>query len=227
MQNVQNLDSVTIGGEVFRGIGWQGLLTVNTKTYVEEPTRANDGSMANLYDHDTFIVPRCQVNFKYFKIEDYQRLVRVINNSNEFPVTYWDKHLGKFVTYNMYCEPEEMAKLFNVGTSVFGVLDYTVSFIGTRNNLQEYSVTYNLNAVADDSSTLSTTNYTWGSAFRVMTGGEVSTIATEKGYTLPSGKVFAGWNTLRNGAGYTYYPNYKSSIFEDLVLYAQWENSQS
>jgi hypothetical protein len=42
----------------------------------------------------------------------------------------------------MYVEPEEMAKIYNVGTSVIGVIDYEVSFIGTLNSLQEFSVKY-------------------------------------------------------------------------------------
>lgn len=138
----ENLGKIFIGGEEFTGIGYQGLMTVNTKTYVEEPVRQNDGSIANINDHDTFIVPRCKVNFKFFNIRDYQRLCRVINSANEFPVSYFDKQFGEFRTYMMYVEPEEMAKIYNVGTSVIGVLDYEVSFIGTLNNLEEFEVKY-------------------------------------------------------------------------------------
>ena len=63
--NVPNLDSITIAGNEFKGIGYQGLLTVNTKTYIDSPSRSNDGSMPNINDHDTFVVPRCKINFKY------------------------------------------------------------------------------------------------------------------------------------------------------------------
>lgn len=138
----ENLGKIFIGGEEFTGIGYQGLMTVNTKTYVEEPIRQNDGSMKNINDHDTFIVPRCKVNFKFFNIRDYQRLCRVINSANEFPVSYFDKQFGEFRTYMMYVEPEEMAKIYNVGTSVIGILDYEVSFIGTLNDLETFKVIY-------------------------------------------------------------------------------------
>lgn len=138
----ENLGKIFIGGEEFTGIGYQGLMTVNTKTYVEEPTRANDGSIPNIDDHDTFIVPRCKVNFKFFNIRDYQRLCRVLNSANQFPVSYFDKQFGEFRTYMMYAEPEEMAKIYNVSTSVIGVLDYEVSFIGTLNNLETFKVKY-------------------------------------------------------------------------------------
>ena len=138
----ENLGKIFIGGEEFTGIGYQGLMTVNTKTYVEEPTRANDGSIPNIDDHDTFIVPRCKVNFKFFNIKDYQRLCRVLNSANQFKVEYFDKQFGEFRSYYMYAEPEEMAKIYNVSTAVIGVLDYEVSFIGTLNNLETFKVMY-------------------------------------------------------------------------------------
>lgn len=138
----KDLAKIWIGGEEFTGIGYQGLMTVNTKTYVEEPTRSNDGSIPNIDDHDTFIVPRCKVNFKFFNIRDYQRLCRIVNSANQFPVKFFDKQFGEFREYYMYAEPEEMSKMFNVGTSVIGLLDYEVSFIGTLNNLPEHTVKY-------------------------------------------------------------------------------------
>lgn len=143
-KKVENLGKIWVNGQEFSGMAYQGLLTVNTKTYVDEPTRSNDGSIPNINDYDTFIVPRCKVNFKYFNIEDYQRLCDAIQ-SNEFVVKYYDKQFDQFVSHKMYCEPEEMAKLYNVGTDVFGVLDYEISFIGTLNDLDTLMVTYQSN----------------------------------------------------------------------------------
>lgn len=145
--NVEDLGKIWINGQEFTGMAYQGLMTVNTKTYVEEPTRANDGSIPNINDYDTFVVPRCKVNFKYFNIQDYRRLCDAVM-SNEFYVKYYDKQHNEFVQHKMYAEPEEMAKLYNVGTDVFGVLDYEVSFIGTLNDLDTYTVTYEPNGGA-------------------------------------------------------------------------------
>lgn len=138
----KELSKIKIGGEEFTGIGYQGLLSVNTKTYIDEPTRSNDGSMPDIDDHDTFIVPRCKVNFKFLNIQDYQRLCRVLNSANQFPVEFFDKQFGKRKTYMMYAEPEEMSKIFNVGTSVIGLIDYEISFVSTRNDLKKYKVEY-------------------------------------------------------------------------------------
>ena len=142
--SAENLGKIWINGQEFTGMAYQGLMTVNTKTYVEEPKRANDGSIPNINDYDTFVVPRCKINFRYFNIFDYQRLCEAIQ-SNEFVVEYYDKQFNEIVRHKMYCEPEEMVKLYNVGTDVFGVLDYEVSFIGTLNDLEEFTVTYNAN----------------------------------------------------------------------------------
>ena len=140
---IDELGTVWINGEEFKGIGYNGLLTVNTKTYVSEPTRANDGSMPNIGDHETFIVPRCKINFKYLNINDYRRLCNAIL-PNEFLVRYYDKDFGDFVEHWMYCEPQEMTKIYNIGTAVIGVLDYEVSFIGTLNKLKELTVEYDM-----------------------------------------------------------------------------------
>ena len=219
--NVENMDTIKIWDEEFKGIGYQGLMTTNTKTYVEPPERTLDGSMPNIDDHDTFIVPRAEVNFKLFSIEDYQRFCYVVNLANQFPVTYFDKQVGEFVTHYMYIEPEEMKKMFNVGSRVVGVLDYRVSFIGTRNNIPEKSVTYYLNSSSADSSILSTANYVWGSKMEVMTGDKLVELANEKGYALPGG-TFVIWNTRPDGKGINYRPDLNATIFSNVKLYAIW-----
>lgn len=145
---VQDLNKFWVNGEEFDGITYQGLLSVNTKTYVEEPTRSNDGSIPNIEDHDTFFVPQVKFSLKYFSIGDYQRLCRAVNSSNEFPVRYWDKQFGDFRTYMMYMKPEEMHKLYNVRTSVFGVLDYEIEFVATLNDLESYTVKYITNGLS-------------------------------------------------------------------------------
>lgn len=225
---VPNLDSVIIAGNEFKGIGYQGLLTVNSKTYVESPTRSNDGSMPNINDHDSFIVPRCKINFKYLKIEDYQRLCRILNSANEFPVTYYDKEVGDFVTHLMYAEPEEMKKIFNVGTYVFGVLDYDVSFIGTLNQRKEMSVTYKalVGGVSSNLAVVKTNSKDgvlyWGDSIKVLS----TTDATDKGLVIPTGKQLVwqlGNDTEINANGWKVIAGSQVNVFEDMVLWATFE----
>lgn len=184
----ENLGKIFIGGEEFTGIGYQGLMTVNTKTYVEEPTRANDGSIPNIDDHDTFIVPRCKVNFKFFNIRDYQRLCRVLNSANQFSVSYFDKQFGEHRTYMMYAEPEEMAKIYNVSTSVIGVLDYEVSFIGTLNDLEEFTVNYNTSSLTKRVISEYDATITYGKDAVVSVSGDATKYYRYKNETSASGK---------------------------------------
>lgn len=139
-----DLDVVVINGETFTGIGYEGLLSVNTKTYVTEPTRSAKGSMDNIEDYETFFVPRVKINFKYFSIQDYQRFCNAIL-PNEFEVEYYDKQFGKRVKHLMYAEPEEMHAIFNVETKVIGMWDYEVSLIATLNSQEEYKAIYSAN----------------------------------------------------------------------------------
>jgi hypothetical protein len=182
------LGKIRVGGEDFTGIGYQGLMTVNTKTYVEEPTRANDGSIPNINDHDTFIVPRCKVNFKFFNLSDYQRLCRVISSANEFYVEYFDKQFGKFVKHKMYAEPEEMAKIYNVSTSVIGVLDYEVSFIGTLNDLEEFTVNYDTSSLTKRVISEYDSTITYGKDAVVSVSGDETKYYRYKNETSASGK---------------------------------------
>lgn len=182
------LGKIRVGGEDFTGIGYQGLMTVNTKTYVEEPTRANDGSIPNINDHDTFIVPRCKVNFKFFNLSDYQRLCRVISSANEFYVEYFDKQFGKFVKHKMYAEPEEMAKIYNVSTSVIGVLDYEVSFIGTLNDLEEFTVNYDTSSLTKRVISEYDATITYGKDAVVSVSGDATKYYRYKNETSASGK---------------------------------------
>ena len=126
----------------FRGIS--GLSSVNTKTYVEEPTRSNDGSIPNINDYETFYVPRVKFNFKFFTIADYMAFCIAVA-PNEFNVEYFDKTFGMRVSHKMYMEPEELTALFNIETKVIGILDYEVSLIGTNNDMNTYSLSYNIN----------------------------------------------------------------------------------
>lgn len=136
------LDTIKINGVAFRGIS--DLSTVNTKTYVEEPTRSNDGSIPNINDYETFYVPRVKFNFKFFTIADYMAFCIAVQ-PNEFNVEYFDKTFGMRVSHKMYIEPEELTSLYNIETKVIGILDYEISLIGTNNDMNTYSLSYNIN----------------------------------------------------------------------------------
>ncbi len=208
------LDVIKINGEPFKGIGYNGLLTVNTKTYKKSPVRSGDGSIPNINDYATFIVPRADINFKYMTIEDYQRFCTAIT-PNEFNVEYFDKQKGQRVVHKMYVAPEEMTKIYNVGTSVIGVLDYKVSLIGTLNSIELLTVYYDKNDGEGE----------WeGDTDEYLTQGYLNQkIKIRDGYylTAPSPSlVFSHWNTKADGTGTTYLPNTIVPLTSNLTIYA-------
>lgn len=217
--HIDDLDVVTVNDERFLGIGYQGLLNVNTKTYAEAPMRSKStGKMVTINQETTFIIPRVKFNFKYFTIADYRRLLKIINDRdvNEMRVQYFDKEAGEMVSHRMYCEPEDLTNIYNVGHDVFGVLDYTVSFIGTLNDPDEFMVEFDLNGGAWANGTPTT---------------EEKTMKLYSNFTLPvptrSGKEFLGWFletdmgdkqvTFKNGDGVTSW-----RIDTDVTLKAVW-----
>ena len=259
------LDTIKINGISFPGIA--ELLSVNTKTYVEEPTRDNYGSIVNINDYDTFFVPRVKFNFKFFTIADYMAFCVAVQ-PNEFNVEYFDKQFGYRVTHKMYIEPEELTALRNIETKVIGVQDYEVSLIGTNNDMNTYTLSYNINGggsaishlvfnigttydpndivesatssgiyyqyiYATSSSghaltetaywqlisslVIETTTLNWGQSYTVVPATDVSNFYTVTGGTLES------FNTKADGTGFTYYPNQSAVLFENTILYCQWE----
>ena len=211
------LDVVKINGEPFKGIGYNGLLTVNTKTYKKSPVRSGDGSIPNINDYATFIVPRADINFKYMTIEDYQRFCTAIT-PNEFNVEYFDKQKGQRVVHKMYVAPEEMTKIYNVGTSVIGVLDYKVSLIGTLNSIELLTVYYDPNGGTGE----------WtGDPNEYLTQGFLNQqIKIREGDYLTKGtKVFSHWNTKEDGTGFTYLPNTIIPLTTNVILYAIYSDT--
>ena len=211
------LDVIKINGEPFKGIGYNGLLTVNTKSYKKSPVRSGDGSIPNINDYATFIVPRADINFKYMTIEDYQRFCTAIT-PNEFNVEYFDKQKGQRVVHKMYVAPEEMTKIYNVGTSVIGVLDYKVSLIGTLNSIELLTVYYDTNGGTGE----------WtGDPNEYLTQGFLNQqIKIREGDYLTKGtKVFSHWNTKADGTGFTYLPNTIIPLTTNIILYAIYSDT--
>lgn len=126
------LQPIIINGYSFEG--YSTFTCINTKTYVAEPERTLDGSIPNINDYETFIVPRVKVSFAYMTLEDYRRFLNAISEYNEFDVSYYDYEIGEKVTHKMYIEPREMQELYNKGYQLLGMLNTEISLIGTLND---------------------------------------------------------------------------------------------
>lgn len=206
------LIDISINGYMFKG--FSDFTCINSKTYVVEPERADDGSMPDINNHVTFFVPRVQISFKYMKIKDYQRFLTAIE-PNEFVVSYYDYTIGEVVYHKMYCEPQELEKIHTYRLEVLGILNKTISLIGTKNSVDTFALTYNANGGIGGEAGRS---FVMGEWLQISTGSNIS----REGYTLKE------WNTQPDGSGMSIIPNtYKVGEESNLTLYAIWQSTSS
>ena len=204
------LTDVTINGYIFKG--FSDFTTVNSKTYVVEPERSDDGSIPDINNSVVFYVPRVKISFKYMKIEDYQRLMLAIE-PNEFVVSYFDYQKGQQVRHKMYIEPQELEKIHTYRLEVLGILDKTISLIGTLNSIDTFALTYNANGGIG---TIAGQSFVMGEIFKLSDGASFS----KANYTLKE------WNTLASGEGLSInLGSYKVGEESNLTLYAIWEEN--
>lgn len=206
------LTDISINGQIFKG--YSDFTCINSKTYVVEPERTIDGSIPDINNYVTFFVPRVQIVFKYMKLEDYQRFLTAIE-PNEFTVSYFDYTKGEVVYHKMYAEPQELEKIHTYRLEVLGILNKTISLIGTLNNIETFSLTYLANGGVGGESGRSFVQGEW---IQISTGVNLS----REGYTLKE------WNTLADGTGVSIIPGtYKIGEDSNLKLYAIWEKTSS
>lgn len=203
------LQPIIVNGESF--LGYSSFMCVNTKTYVTEPTRVTDGSMPNINDYDTIVVPRVTFSLDYMTIEDFRRLLRAIT-PNEFNVSYYDYEIDEVVTYKMYCEPREMAKIYNKGYTVLAVTGVEFSFNATLNDMDYAVVQYFSNTDSTQDTLLAAKDMIRGMNYTIENGGQYS----NEGYN------FSGWNTKKDGTGTTYNSYDIIKAKDSMDLYAQW-----
>lgn len=216
------LQPIIINGEKFNG--YSSFACLNTKTYVVEPERTFDGSIPNINDYETFVVPRVKIAFSYMTIQDFRRFLKAIT-PNEFPVTYYDYEVDKTVTYNMYCEPREMAKIFNKGYEVLAITEQEISLIATLNDVEYLNIKYYDNITYKDPQTntdkyylFDTKQMIYGNTYHISNGSDFVHNTTKKGYQY----VLDSWNTQPDGKGNKYLLNYVITATKDIDLYAQW-----
>lgn len=225
-----NMASITIDGNKFDNYGAYSF--VWEKSYIEEPTRTNGGSMANINNHATILVGHLKIDFSVLSIDYYRKLMKLLYSKNEFVVSCYDIVYNKVVTLKMYFATEEMPKLLTIAhklqkeedweewIDLVGVTEYTLELIGTNNSLDTVSITYHLNP--PDSST----DQTLGES-DIAVGDEAIIGATPKAenwqtMTFNGAYKFQYWCDTANGLGLKYTDESVYTINQDLVLYAIW-----
>lgn len=231
------LEPININGEEF--FGYSSFFCINTKTYVQEPTRTIDGSIPDINDYDTFIVPRVKLSFSYMTIHDFRRFLKAVTPLNEFPVSYYDYELDRIVSYKMYIEPREMATIYNKGFELLGITNYEVSLIGTLNDMDYLTISYydNVRYIdIDPNSTLENKNeyilfdkkeMIYGQYYSIDSANNLfHNVSKEEQEQNEKDKIvyrFKNWNTKPDGSGLTYLKYETIQASNNLILYAQWD----
>ncbi len=238
------LDQVEIDGNIIRGYMEYSFL--NEKSYFEQPTRSLNGSIENINTYATFLTPRLVIKYNMMNIEDYRKLMMLLQSKNEFLVTCYDPVLDKRVTHYMYAAPSPMPVIYQQYLMALGVQEYSIELIGTNNGVAENKITYDYNIPSDwnsvfgafDISTVSL--QTIPSNVSDIIGGQYTTISFGSNtYRLSQidgnygeeeadlsrylkGYIFQGWNTKADGSGFTYLDGNVYFVNSDTTLYAMW-----
>ena len=140
-------NTIIINGYWFNGVSRDSSLGWEEFVWSEEPTRSNNFAFTNMDDLDVGLVAQCQVNFKYFNIEDFKRFREAIKQ-RYFRCTFFNVDTGEW-EYNreMYCSKSERQKLYYFNPKLLGVLDFSVTLVATNRELTypDITVTYDLN----------------------------------------------------------------------------------
>lgn len=231
------LDRIEIDGNVIQGYMEYSFL--NEKSYFEEPYRSSNGSIENINTYATFLTPRIIIKYSMMNIEDYRKLMLLMQSKNEFKVTCYDPVLDKRVTHRMYFAPTSMPVIYQQYLKAMGVQDFTVELIGTNNGVGTHTLTYDFNIPSDMKDSFPYTKTATQDFYENTSGiiGEeavynigtteepqVFNINSSKTTELLGGRyIFSHWNTLPDGMGFTYIDGDAYFINSAKTIYAIWK----
>lgn len=207
---------LTGGGFVdrpFNGCGVDSKFGWEEMVWKKTPNRAGGFAFTNMDNIEVGLVARCEINIKYMNIKDYEDLRKIIGRERYFWAKFFDIDKGEWVFRQMYCSENSISKLHTLKQSLIGVMDYSIKLVGTNNDVNQdatYSVTYNSNGGSGTVS--SKTGLTWGSQVKIDSGSTLS----------KSGYNFVGWSKIKNGE-LSYRPNQSTTLWDNITLYAVWE----
>ena len=224
------LDRIEINGNVFQGYFEYSFLS--EKSYREQPVRSNDGSIPDINQYATFLTPRLIIKYNMMEIEDYRNLMTLLQSKNEFTVSCYDIVQNKRVTHKMYAAPSSMPIIYQKYLNVLGIQECSIELIGTNNDVETSTLTYNYNF---PNTRLPSTTFTQDFPHNVsdIIGGTNTTITIgESVYPVNSAEVeqalggyykFKCWSTKQDGTGFNYADGDAYFIHKDTTLYAIWE----
>lgn len=242
-ENGNDISVIYINGVPFKGVSRDSSLGWEEFVWAEEPTRSNTFAFENMDDIDVGLVAQCQVNFKYFNIQDFIKFREAIKQ-RYFRCTFFNVDTGEWeVNREMYCSKSERQKLYYFNPKLIGVLDFTITLVATNRDVvdkQSSTVTITYDSNSGSGQLISRTTIYEG----VEENGKVVTKPKTQIGPMPDNKDYVkwgeqyytndgegfvkvgyalkSWNTHADGSGWTYFPTQSFTAFKDLTLYAIW-----
>jgi len=227
----RQLDRIEIDGNEI--CGYFEYSFIEEKSYFSSPVRSSGGAIDNLNSYATFLTPRIVIKYNLMHINDYRKLMTLLQSKNEFTVTCYDIVKDARVTHKMYCATPSMPTIFQRNLEVLGIKDYTVELIGTNNETETYTVTYNYNipsGVTWTYETSATQTFT-RNVSGLVGGANAQYTKSNTKYNLSTsedvtGYTFGGWNTKADGTGIMYIDGDAYFMTQTQTLYAIWRASE-
>lgn len=207
----ENRDLIVINGFNFYSYEFTSYGNTNTKTYVTSPSRNSVGSIMDIYDINTFFVPRLRINFDVMNLDVWRRL-KIAFKPNAFIVQYYDWESDMRVTHEMYFATQDDIDIFQnfeLNQEYYVATKKTFDIVGTNNEISKLTVLYNSNHSIQEQKSVSVFP---NELFYILD----SNAFARTGYNISS------WNTKPDGTGVTYANGMAITISNSLFLYAQW-----
>lgn len=218
---VQDLDTIYITGagfyrRAFKGISRESALGWEETAWGGDLTRSKDFILTNIEDVDFGLVARCEISYKYMKVQDYIDLMK-ISKEKVVTVEYFNREKGTRVTQEMAFTGNELGKLHTFGTNYLGNVDVSIKLVATnREKAGLINNTFAINFYANGGSgSASTQNIKWGENTTLDNGSNF----TKSGYHI------AYWATKDTNGNYDrfYTLGQHITVWENLNLFAFWE----
>ena len=219
----QDLDTIYITGggfvrRAFKGVSRDSAWGWEEPVWGGDLTRSLDFILTNIEDVAYGLVARCEISYKYMNVQDYIDLMR-ISKERVVTVDYFNRETGQRVTQEMAFTGNELGKLYAFGTEYLGNQDVKIKLVATNRekaDLIKSKITISYNA---NGGTGSADNQTakWSDNVVLLDN------ADEK--FSKSNAHIKQWNTKADGTGSAYGLGQHITCWNDLTLYAIWENA--
>jgi hypothetical protein len=134
----------------------------------------------------------------------------------------------------MYAAPTAMPIIYQRYLMAMGIQEFSLELIGTNNGVNYFDVTYDYNIPSGYANKFSQTNAEQefyknasgiiGETAKYNVDGTYYSLKSEKTAELLDNKyTFQGWNTKKDGSGFTYIDGDAYFINNAQTLYAQWK----